>query len=88
MTTTNTALRDWVAECAKLTQPHRIHWCTGSDTERDELTRMMLGTGDLLELDQASFPNCYLHRSNPSDVARVEHLTYHLHAQQGRRGPQ
>ena len=76
MTTTNAALRDWVAETAKLTQPDRIHWCTGSDTERDELTLLMLASGDLFELDQATFPNCYLHRSHPSDVARVEHLTF------------
>jgi phosphoenolpyruvate carboxykinase (GTP) len=76
MTTTNAALRDWVAETAKHTQPDRIHWCTGSDTERDEITQLMLASGDLLELDQATFPNCYLHRSHPSDVARVEHLTF------------
>jgi phosphoenolpyruvate carboxykinase (GTP) len=33
-------------------------------------------TGDLVELDQETYPHCYLHRSHPSDVARVEHLTY------------
>src|SRR6202007_2155623 len=32
--------------------------------------------GELLPLNQASFPGCNLHRSNPSDVARVEHLTF------------
>ena len=74
--TTNTSLRDWVDQTAKLTQPDRIHWCNGSDTERDELVQLMLGTGDLIELNQATFPNCYLHRSHPSDVARVEHLTF------------
>ena len=76
MTTTNAALRDWVAETAKLTQPDRICWCTGTDSERDDLTKLMLETGDLIKLDQATFPNCYLHRSHPSDVARVEHLTF------------
>jgi phosphoenolpyruvate carboxykinase (GTP) len=76
MTTTNAALREWVAQSAKLAQPDSIHWCTGSDVERDELTQLMLSTGELLELNQATFPNCYLHRSNPSDVARVEHLTF------------
>ena len=74
--TTNTSLRDWVEQTAKLTQPDRIHWCNGSDIERDELVQQMLGTGDLIELNQATFPKCYLHRSNPSDVARVEHLTF------------
>ena len=47
----------------------------------------MLRTGDLIELNQATFPNCYLHRSHPSDVARVEHLTF-IYGTQGRRGPQ
>ena len=74
--TTNTSLRDWVEQTAKLTRPDRIHWCNGSDIERDELVQQMLGTGDLIELNQATFPNCYLHRSNPSDVARVEHVTF------------
>ena len=76
MTTTNTALREWVEQTARHTQPDRIHWCTGSDVERDELVELMLGTGDLIALNQATFPNCYLHRSHPSDVARVEHLTF------------
>ena len=76
MTTTNPALRQWVEATAKHTQPDRIHWCTGSDTEADELKQLMLRTGDLIELNQATFPNCYLHRSHPSDVARVEHLTF------------
>ena len=87
MTTTNTALRDWVAESAKLTQPQRIHWCTGTDTERDELTAQMLARGDLIQLDPATFPNCYLHRSHPSDVARVEHLTFICTADKNDAGP-
>jgi len=76
MTTTNSSLRDWVAQTAKLTQPERIHWCTGSEAERDELMQLMLARGDLIELNQKTHPRCYLHRSNPSDVARVEHLTF------------
>jgi phosphoenolpyruvate carboxykinase (GTP) len=36
----------------------------------------MLGDGTLLELNADRYPNCYLHRSDPQDVARVEHLTF------------
>ena len=36
----------------------------------------MTESGDLLPLDQETYPDCYLHRSDPSDVARVEHLTF------------
>jgi len=39
--------------------PTAYTWCTGSDIERDELIELMLGRGDLIELNQATFPNCY-----------------------------
>jgi len=74
--TSNQALAAWVDEVARLTQPDRIHWCDGSEDENRELITSMLGTGDLLELNQETHPGCYLHLSDPSDVARVEHLTF------------
>ncbi len=76
MTTTNASLRDWVADVAKLTRPDRIQWCDGSQAEHDGLVDLMLTRGDLIALNQATHPHCYLHRSDPTDVARVEHLTY------------
>ncbi|HWK75331.1 MAG TPA: phosphoenolpyruvate carboxykinase (GTP) [Povalibacter sp.] len=72
----NASLKSWVEDVAKLTQPDSIHWCTGSDAENSKLIDAMLATGDLIKLNPATHPNCYLHRSNPSDVARVEHLTF------------
>ena len=76
MTTRLSALQDWVDSVAKLTQPEDIHWCNGSESEYKRLVNQMHRTGDLVELDQETYPHCYLHRSDPSDVARVEHLTY------------
>ncbi|HEY6952786.1 MAG TPA: phosphoenolpyruvate carboxykinase (GTP) [Bacteroidota bacterium] len=69
-------LQSWVAECAELTKPERIHWCDGSRAEYDGLVRSMLNDGTLIGLNPATYPNCYLHRSNPNDVARTEQLTY------------
>jgi len=66
----------WVDEVARLTQPERIHWCDGSAAEYQSLERELVAKKDLLPLNPASFPGCHLHRSHPSDVARVEHLTY------------
>ncbi|HEY3851618.1 MAG TPA: phosphoenolpyruvate carboxykinase (GTP) [Steroidobacteraceae bacterium] len=77
----------WVEEVARLTQPDRVHWCEGSDAERRTLERELVATKDLLPLNQTSFPGCYLHRSNPSDVARVEHLTYVCTADRDDAGP-
>jgi phosphoenolpyruvate carboxykinase (GTP) len=76
MTTRLSALQDWVDSVAKLTQPEDIHWCNGSDAEYKRLINQMSRSGDLIELNQKEYPHCYLHRSHPSDVARVEHLTY------------
>jgi phosphoenolpyruvate carboxykinase (GTP) len=70
------ALNQWVLEVALLTQPDKIQWCDGSDSESAELTELMVANGDLIALNPETNPNCYLHRSNPSDVARVEHLTF------------
>lgn len=76
MTTTLNSLKDWVDEVAKLTKPDAIHWCDGSDAENEQLIGQMLADGTLVRLDEDRYPNCYLHRSDPSDVARVEHLTF------------
>ncbi len=76
MTTKNAALQQWIDEVASMTKPDKIHWCDGSKKEYEVLVDQLLATGELLELNKATYPNCYLHRSDPSDVARVEHLTY------------
>jgi phosphoenolpyruvate carboxykinase (GTP) len=36
----------------------------------------MLADGTLIGLNETTHPNCFLHRSAPNDVARVEHLTF------------
>ncbi|MEX2494516.1 MAG: phosphoenolpyruvate carboxykinase (GTP) [Woeseia sp.] len=87
MTTRLAALQDWVDSVARLTQPEDIHWCSGSEAEFKRLINQMNRTGDLIELDQDTYPNCYLHRSDPSDVARVEHLTFVCTAEKADAGP-
>ena len=67
---------DWVRSVAELTQPDAIHWCDGSDAEYRSLMAELQTSGELLKLNPEHFPNCFLARSHPSDVARVEHLTF------------
>ncbi|MHC5212635.1 MAG: phosphoenolpyruvate carboxykinase (GTP) [Planctomycetota bacterium] len=76
MTTRNSALKQFVDQCAQLAKPDTIHWCDGSQAEYDALIAEMLTSGLMQELNQESWPGCYYHRSNPNDVARVEHLTF------------
>ncbi|MDB6011500.1 MAG: phosphoenolpyruvate carboxykinase [Gammaproteobacteria bacterium] len=70
------AVADWVESVRELTQPRAIHWCDGSEAEQRELTAMLLRDGELKALNPEFFPGCNLARSSPSDVARVEHLTF------------
>ena len=74
--TSNKSLSDWVAHVARHTQADQVHWCDGSDAEYHELVQGMLATGVLARLNPTTHPDCYLHRSDPRDVARVEHLTF------------
>jgi phosphoenolpyruvate carboxykinase (GTP) len=72
----STPLENWVDESARLTKPAKVHWCEGSDSENARLTQEMLGDGTYVALNQETYPRCYLHRSNPNDVARTENVTF------------
>ncbi|MGE5175477.1 MAG: phosphoenolpyruvate carboxykinase (GTP) [Hyphomicrobiales bacterium] len=74
--TKNRALLDWVRDMVKMCQPDQVVWCDGSKEEKQRMTEVAVQAGILIPLNQKKRPGCYLHRSNPNDVARVEHLTF------------
>ncbi len=74
--TGNSHVLEWVERMARLTMPDRIVWCDGSEEEKRRLTEEAVAKGILLPLNPQKLPGCYLHRSNPNDVARVEQLTF------------
>jgi len=80
-------LESWVREVASLTKPDRIVWCDGSEEEYRSLVEQQIADGTLHRLNQDSYPGCYLHRSDPRDVARVEHLTFICTDEQDEAGP-
>ena len=85
--TRNTTLLNWVRDMSGLCRPDRVVWCDGSEEERARLTQVAVDAGILIPLNPEKRPGCYLHRSNPNDVARVEHLTFICTPTQEEAGP-
>ena len=83
----STALKNWVEEVSRLTKPERIVWCDGSRQEYERLAAEMLRDGTFYALNESTYPNCYLHRSDPNDVARTENVTFICTRQKEDAGP-
>ncbi len=74
--TSHTELLAWVEGIAALTQPERIHWFDGSAEEFAQLCQTLVDAGTFEPLDPVLRPGCFLARSDPADVARVEDRTF------------
>ena len=74
--TTNPALISWVEEIAALCQPNAVYWCDGSQQEYDRLCAELVAAGTFIKLNENLRPGCFLARSDPRDVARVEDRTF------------
>jgi phosphoenolpyruvate carboxykinase (GTP) len=83
----NEKARRWVQEMSALCRPDAIHWCDGTKAEYDRICRRMVESGTFLRLNPEKKPNCFLTRSDPEDVARVEDRTFICSARQSDAGP-
>jgi len=80
-------LQAWIEEVAKMCQPDNIYICDGSEEENQRLLDELVESGLGMKLNQEKLPGCYLFRSDPSDVARVEDRTFIASRKQEDAGP-
>lgn len=74
--TQNKAVLNWIEEMAARVCPDQIIWIDGSEAQLHDLRELAVSTGALTRLNEEQLPGCYLHRTDPNDVARVEDRTF------------
>ena len=74
--TNNVKVNAWLDEVIPLLKPDAVELITGDKDQLDRLTAEAVSTGEFITLNQEKLPGCYLHRSDPNDVARVESRTF------------
>ncbi len=85
--TKNKKLNAWIDEMAELTQPDKIVLIDGSEEQAEALRAEACATGEIFKLNQDVLPGCYLHRTVPTDVARVEDRTFICTSKEEDAGP-
>jgi phosphoenolpyruvate carboxykinase (GTP) len=83
----HSGLKKWIEEAAALMGPDSVEVCDGSQAEYDRMIRITLDAGLATRLNEKILPNCYLYRSDPTDVARVENRTFIASKSQDDAGP-
>ena len=74
--TNNQSILDWVDEKIDLVKPDSVMWIDGSEEQLDALRKEACESGEMIKLNEELLPGCYLHRTKPNDVARVEGRTF------------
>lgn len=78
---------EWINRMIELANPAKVILIDGSETQREMLIKEAVTAGELHELNQEILPGCYLRRSDPSDVARVENRTFICTEEKSEAGP-
>ena len=75
MTNNKTVLK-WLDEVKELVNPDKVVWIDGSEEQLEAIRKEAVESGEMIKLNEEKLPGCYLHRTRPNDVARVEGRTF------------
>jgi phosphoenolpyruvate carboxykinase (GTP) len=85
--TQNVKLLAWLREVVTLCKPEDVYTCEGTQAEYEYMCDVLVKQGTFTKLNEALRPSCFLARSHPSDVARVEDRTFICTERQAEAGP-
>ncbi len=74
--TENKHLLNWITDMSEIVKPDNIVWIDGSEEQLESLRKKACENGEIIKLNAEKMPGCYLHRTNPNDVARTESRTF------------
>ena len=74
--TGNQHVDEWINEIVRKARPDNIVLIDGSAEQIEALRQQAVADGSMIRLNEEKYPNCYLHRTDEDDVARVEGRTY------------
>ncbi len=74
--TKNESVIKWVNEIKELVCPDSVMWIDGNEAQLNQIRKEAVESGELIKLNEEKLPGCYLHRTKPNDVARVEARTF------------
>lgn len=66
----------WLDEMKAMLNPDKVVWIDGSEEQLEALRKQSVEEGTMIPLNEEKLPGCYLHRTAPNDVARVEDRTF------------
>ena len=72
----NKNVQQWLEQMESLVKPANVMLIDGSDAQLTALRNEALANGEIEALSAQKLPGCYISRSLPNDVARVEHRTF------------
>ena len=72
----NQKVLEFIQSRIDLCKPDDVVLIDGSEEIYKALTDEAIATGEMIKLNDKTYPGCLLHRTRPNDVARVEARTF------------